>query len=74
MNEQDIRWEQRFRNYIRALRRLEDSVNYISRLDPYVDSEKQHGEVNDVLNDLIDHIHRIGVVFYEKPVNGQKQQ
>ena len=54
-DQQDIRWLQRFDNYQRALKRLQDAKDL-------ADSRK----LTDIDNEnLIDHIERVGIVFYQ---------
>ena len=53
MSDQDIRWQQRFSNYSKALKKLEDAVAYI--LQNYAD-ENHHEEdesTDQIVNDLI---------------------
>lgn len=49
MESKDIRWEQRFCNFIKALKKLEDAVNYIHENFLIDDEEK----FDDIVNDLI---------------------
>jgi nucleotidyltransferase substrate binding protein (TIGR01987 family) len=49
MESKDIRWEQRFSNFIKALKKLEDAVNYIHENFLIDDEEK----FDDIVNDLI---------------------
>lgn len=49
MEAKDIRWEQRFSNFIKALRKLEDAVNYIHE-NFLIEDE---GKFDDIVNDLI---------------------
>lgn len=53
MNNVDIRWEQRFINYNKALKKLEDAVNYI--LDNFMDEEnpEEIENLDNIVNDLI---------------------
>lgn len=53
MNKHDIRWEQRFSNFNKAMRKLEDGINYVKI--NYRDSEslKENEDADDMLNDLI---------------------
>lgn len=53
MNENDVRWEQRFSNFKKALKKLEEGAQYIK--DNYIDDEELESdeELNDVMNDLI---------------------
>ena len=50
MANQDIRWEQRFSNYSKALKKLEDGVEYIRQ--NIIDEAKENGVEKD-LSDLI---------------------
>ncbi|MDN4165179.1 nucleotidyltransferase substrate binding protein [Cytophagales bacterium LB-30] len=54
MTNQDIRWEQRFSNYNKALKKLEDGVEYIHQniLDEEGEGLKEE-EIEQVLSDLI---------------------
>ncbi len=51
--EQDIRWEQRFSNFVKALRKLSQAVEYIKH--HFVDEEDPTGESEsgDVLDEMI---------------------
>lgn len=53
MNDQDIRWEQRFSNYKKALLKLQEAVRFIE--DTFLENEQNDGQKNagQVLNDLI---------------------
>lgn len=53
MNDKDIRWEQRFGNFNKALRRLEDSINYIKRNYSDIESLENDEDFDHALNDLI---------------------
>lgn len=52
MNNEDIRWEQRFSNYNKALKMLEDAVKYILK---NLDEEylEDIDNLDDIVNDLI---------------------
>lgn len=50
MNKQDIRWEQRFSNFNKALKKLEDGVDFIQR---NFASNENAQELTFILNDLI---------------------
>jgi nucleotidyltransferase substrate binding protein (TIGR01987 family) len=50
MSNQDIRWEQRFSAYNKALDRLEKAIQYIE--DNFIDEENPEDKEN-ILNDLI---------------------
>lgn len=49
MNNEDIRWEQRFSNFNKALKKLEDAVKYILDEEDIKDNEN----LDDIVNDLI---------------------
>ena len=53
MSKEDIRWEQRFSNYVKALHKFEEAVNYIEHnyLDDDVPEEREH--LAYVLNDIL---------------------
>lgn len=53
MNEQDIRWEQRLRNYLKALTKLEESANYIRINFTEIHGGGNKATFNVVLSELI---------------------
>jgi nucleotidyltransferase substrate binding protein (TIGR01987 family) len=53
MNEKDIRWEQRFSNYNKALKKLEDAVRYIEDNHLNEGDSDVEEQINKSLNDLI---------------------
>lgn len=58
MNNQDIRWFQRFNNFCKALNQL------TKLLLPYTFDISIFQHISDP--DLIDHINRVGIIFYER--------
>ncbi|MCC5938483.1 MAG: hypothetical protein JJU34_14485 [Lunatimonas sp.] len=55
--EKDIRWEQRFSNFVKALRKLSEAVNYIKQ------KEVQDDLGNSNTIELVDEIIREGNLF-----------
>lgn len=53
MNEQDIRWEQRFSNYKKALGKLEEAVNFIKHDTVLKEQIEERENITKILNDLI---------------------
>lgn len=53
MNDTDIRWEQRFSNFNKALHKLENSVTYIKRNHESNETIEEQEDHYSVLNDLI---------------------
>lgn len=51
MNEQDIRWEQRFGNYLKALRKLDQAVSKIK--EEYPSDEAGNIDDDEFLDDII---------------------
>jgi nucleotidyltransferase substrate binding protein (TIGR01987 family) len=52
MDTQDIRWKQRFRNFNKALKKMEDSVGYIRQ--NYMDEENpKEKNLSNILTDLV---------------------
>ena len=51
--EQDIRWEQRFSNYVKALSKLEEAVDYINKDVLDEDDPIDSDDVEDVLDEMI---------------------
>jgi nucleotidyltransferase substrate binding protein (TIGR01987 family) len=51
MNEQDIRWEQRFSNYLKALTKLDQAVSKIKK--DYPSNENGDIDEDDFLDDII---------------------
>jgi uncharacterized protein YukE len=53
MSNQDVRWEQRFSNYCKALNKLEKAIRYIE--DNFIDEDNPENRENsgNILNDLI---------------------
>ncbi|MCE6991428.1 nucleotidyltransferase substrate binding protein [Dyadobacter sp. CY323] len=51
MNEQDIRWEQRFNNYLKALHKLDQAVSKIKK--DYPSDEAGNIDEDDFLDDII---------------------
>jgi nucleotidyltransferase substrate binding protein (TIGR01987 family) len=51
MNNQDIRWEQRFSNYNKALNKLEKAIQYIE--NDFADNPEDRKNLGNILNDLI---------------------
>jgi nucleotidyltransferase substrate binding protein (TIGR01987 family) len=51
--EQDIRWEQRFSNYVKALTKLEQAVDYINH--NYIDEDEliDADDIEDVLDEMV---------------------
>ena len=53
MNEQDIRWEQRFSNYKKALHKLEEAVNFIEHNFINREHPEDRENTGNILNDLV---------------------
>ena len=50
---QDIRWEQRFSNFVKALQKLTEAVNYIKKNFIEKDESVDEGELGYVLDEII---------------------
>ncbi len=51
MNKEDIRWEQRFSNYRKALKKLSEAIEYVQ--ENLKDEDFDSFEMNEVLNEII---------------------
>lgn len=48
---EDIRWEQRFSNYIKALRKLSEAVNYINTFFDDEDSDQESNVLDEIVKE-----------------------
>ncbi|SMG35206.1 nucleotidyltransferase substrate binding protein, HI0074 family [Marivirga sericea] len=51
--EQDIRWEQRFSNYVKALKKLTKAIQYIKQNVLDKEESLDENDLNDVLDEMI---------------------
>jgi nucleotidyltransferase substrate binding protein (TIGR01987 family) len=51
--EHDIRWEQRFSNYVKALKKLSEAIEYINQNVLGKEETLDENELNDVLDEMI---------------------
>ncbi|WP_296618230.1 nucleotidyltransferase substrate binding protein [Marivirga sp.] len=51
--EQDIRWEQRFSNYMKALKKLSQAIEYINQNVLGKEETLDENDLNDVLDEMI---------------------
>lgn len=52
-NEKDIKWEQRFSNYNKALKKLSEAVDYIKKEPKKDDLKTDNKKAKDVLEEII---------------------
>lgn len=50
---QDIRWHQRFSNYVKAFNKFEEAITYIKQNYLDGDTKKEREHLGDVLNDIL---------------------
>ena len=68
---EDIRWKQRFNNYIKAFNQLtkfidKSMLNDLEMLGLIKSFEYTYELAWNTMKDLLDHIKRVGLVFYRK--------
>lgn len=51
--EQDIRWEQRYSNYVKALKKLSQAIEYINQNVLGKEESLNENDLNDVLDEMI---------------------